>query len=328
MNASISSARPLPPGLAARMVASGLIGPTIRPTCRLAGPLAERWSVSDDDNRHLWIDQMQPPTAATAAVTIGGPLPPAVPAADPARDPIRWPGPVWSNQHTTAYRTPWPAQLLADAAVSADPRSLTQLPRLCRDLGTFLSRLHAAPRSTTSERCTWVQVLARSDDSHALSAQLLWSELIQQLTSPADHQTVVHGHLVTGQILVPAPGQPVGPTRALLLGSRACATGTPEVDLGSLLGDLLELAAFTPNGPVLLEAARALLCAYDAGRAPAARPARELVSVAAALKVVDHERRLRLAGAVDLGRLLDDVARSILDPSTALGSVLAPTGRP
>lgn len=269
------------------------------------GPLLSRAAASTDTGRHLLLEVpgddtvtppalrdgptdpvigaavSQPPTVtATTAVPIGGPAP------------LAW-----------YHPTPWPPAVLAEVAIAAVPGRIPG-PVTFAALGALLARFHSTgPVPRRGEIPPLSRVLAAS------RAGLLTAELaaaVDRIRRHTDPPVPVHGQPALGHLLVPAGDRDDLPA-AILTGWVEAASGSAALDLGHLLGDIVEIAV--------------LVGSSDPDRAAVLRS-----------RVLDVRRGyLEVAGRVGRGfwaRVADGALLRVLDHRCTLNRLLGPAAAP
>ncbi len=308
----------------------------------LSGPLQSRWSLADDNGAHVWVDVPSAPLT-----TVPGSDPTSRPPVPLAAGPVHGPQVVAGEEVRLcagpgrllgrAYRLPWPGRLLAEQltttmAVGATAPDLDRAEADLAATARYLRGLHAlgaaelpAPGQAGTMLPGPVRRVAGRVPPDAPAGDPSLRVRLQAALDPTPEagRALLHGEPSTGQLVVPEA--PVGSPEpvAVLLGWTGAVAGPPALDIGHLLGDLLELAVFSGGGSGrgvrLLQLAEAVRTAYDDDR-PCDPAFWRLAAQAAAVKVLDHDLRLRAVG-MPPGHLLADVATAILDAHGRLGAV-------
>jgi hypothetical protein len=155
----------------------------------------------------------------------------------------------------------------------------------------------------------------------SLAARPDWQTLRSTLQRAGRaERTAVHGELRTDHVVVPSTSGT--PTVAVLGRPGRPAVADPAIDLGSLFGDLFEVALLGSRAAAM--AADAAFDGYVDGD-PVDDALWSRAAGYAALKVVDHELRLRASRSVDtsvatvnrLDTLAQRVARELADLAAA-----------
>lgn len=292
------------------------------PTPVLAAGHLSRWSLPAPGGRRWWIDA--PPDWTPVE---GEDYPSGPPTCDSASAVLTEPVP--GPRGALVHEVPWPARLLACLLLErARPGERSDDPdaaQVCRSVGRWTRRLHDHPPTrrdpAQAVRTPWTRRLDEPP-AGALAARPHWRELRRRLAIAPNPPTVAaHGELRTDHVLVALTRPPAGPGVAVLGLPGTLPVADPAQDVGSLLGDLLELAVLgcAPAGP----AAAAFHAGYRELGATPDPGFRWRVAGYAALKVVEHELRLRRSrGLVTSARSLqrlDAVAREVARRAARLG---------
>lgn len=250
----------------------------------LTGPLLTRVSLTTSDGLHAWVD-----------IVPGGGAPPGGVLTTRGSGRIIVPtlmdvvglGPGW--------RLPWPACLLADVGSHGQSWCGTADAKLVgHELGVFLGRLHRGSGSGGEPHL--IERLAHPPVG-ALAGQETWTSLHREMRHA--ESCTLHGEPASGHILVPLAPLRSGSVEpvAAVLGWSAPVVGDPALDVGHLIGDLIELSILLGaqvTGPDPRSVACGVLEGYPKDRGDAGFLNR--VQSYAALKVIDHEARLLASG--------------------------------
>ncbi len=278
----------------------------------LTAPHLSRWSLTGLDGRHLWVDA---PPWWTPTPSVGDS---AAYTAVPEDGSWALTSPIVRDGGIVVHEVPWRPSLLASVLVGArTPARDTggDVTPAAHALSRFLGWLHTVPpgEPPTGRVAgpTWVDRLADPPQA-SLAARPHWQRLGSRLRDAGDRdRTTVHGELRTDHVLVPSQTGDL-PAVVVLRVPGQLIVADPALDLGSLLGDLLELALLGSMPAV--RAAQVVRRGYARER-PRDDAFWSRVAGYAALKVVEHELRLRSSRDVETSATtldrLDDLARRV-----------------
>ena len=293
----------------------------------LTAPHLSRWSLTGLDGRHLWVDA--PPWWRPTPSIGGG----AALTTDPADGSWAITSPAVGDDGIVVHRVPWRPVLLASVLLGARSPTGDSLdvvaaaPALSRLLGWLHTAAPGAPPAARMAGPTWVDRLA-DPPVGSLAARRHWQRLRSRLREAGDGDAAtVHGELRTDHVLVPAEG--VAPPQVAVLSLPGQpVVADPALDLGSLLGDLLEVALLGSRPAA--RAAEVVRQGYARERARSdafwdSDAFWSRVAGYAALKVVEHELRLRSSRGIEtsattvdrLDALAGRVATGVTDLATA-----------
>lgn len=286
------------------------------------GPLLTRWALGDNGGHHLWVDEPGPLTST------------ALSAVQPPRhvrvEEMNLPNPVRLTRGV-AWSVPWRPCLLADTdswSGSWTNAAPDQHVIAGASVGRFLRRLHAMPPPDRGPGAGVITRLMRADVD-TLAMRPKWRDRITSLAEHARQAPArIHGEPASGHLLVPAYPDERGP-RTSLLGWTAPILGAAALDVGYLIGDLLELSVFCTSRTcrvVLRRMASGVRQGYLAS-GPVPHQFWYHAATGAVVKILDHELRLRRAGFTvdaDTSLALNSLAQTLIDATSTFGAYLAP----